>query len=91
METSSNDSSNTSSAPSSSNYASSWGGGGGVGDGGCGSGSGYADELQEFVSKGRTGRRNAVADISFDFSMNMTNSHIVDLMNKLDCESQENK
>ena len=42
------------------------------------------EEIKEFVRVGRTGRRNAIADVNLDPSMCLTPASLSELMKKID-------
>ena len=45
------------------------------------------DEIKEFVKIGRTGRRNAVADVITDSNLNISTLDITELMQKINCNT----
>lgn len=57
------------------------------------------DNLAEFVRYGRSGRRNAIADVELDPNANLSTKTITELLKKIDCkngnqfdeENQKNK
>jgi len=49
------------------------------------------DEIKEFVRLGRTGRRNAIADVNLDPNMSVSTNTLSELMCKIDCGSKENQ
>ena len=49
-----------------------------------------SDEINEFVRIGRTGRRNAVADVILDPNMHISTSSLAGLIKKIDFGSNNN-
>ena len=45
------------------------------------------EDIKEFVKIGRTGRRNAVADVIADPNLNISTVNITELMLKISCNS----
>ncbi len=44
-----------------------------------------ADDVKDFVKIGRTGRRNAVADVIADPNLNISTVNLTELMMKMNC------
>lgn len=45
------------------------------------------ENLSEFVRYGRTGRRNAIADVEIDANVNVSTQNITELLKKIDCKN----
>lgn len=43
------------------------------------------DDISEFVRMGRTGRRNAIADVNTDPNINLSPNSLTDLMRNVNC------
>ena len=56
-----------------------------------GSGGDSKEEIREFVRVGRTGRRNAVADVNFDPNLHVSMASLSELMCKFDCGDSKEK
>lgn len=49
------------------------------------------ENLTEFVRFGRTGRRNAIADVEIDPNANLSTKNITELLKKIDCKNSNQK
>ena len=48
-------------------------------------------DLDQFVRLGRSGRRNAIADVNLDPNINVSTTSLSELMCKIDCGSKEDQ
>jgi hypothetical protein len=65
--------------------------GDGKSDTGSGGKENASEDVREFVKVGRTGRRNAVADVISDPNLNISTVNITELMMKINCGGDEDK
>ena len=49
------------------------------------------DDIDEFARIGRTGRRNAIADVNTDPNLHISPSILTDMMRNVNCDNQDNK
>lgn len=49
------------------------------------------DDIEEFARIGRTGRRNAIADVNNDPNLHTSPNILADMMRNVNCENRDNK